>query len=141
MPQDENNETLQVQGMRQLPVGQPFENGQQGTVPIEQPAAPRTRGPGRPKTAKTPTRRGGAAKAASNDGASATEIEKKTRKRGRQKIAVNEGMQTFSRESGSFDDEFAEFTQLDEENKRLRKMLADKLRQENAELRKRLQLD
>jgi hypothetical protein len=38
-------------------------------------------------------------------------------------------------------DEFAELIQLEEENKRLRKTLADKLRAENADLRKRLGLD
>jgi len=36
------------------------------------------------------------------------------------------------------DDEFAEFVQLEEENRRLRKLLGEKLRTENAELRKRL---
>ncbi|MBX5205967.1 transposase [Rhizobium sp. NZLR1] len=36
------------------------------------------------------------------------------------------------------DDEFAEFIQLEEENRRLRKLLGEKLRAENAELRKRL---
>jgi len=38
----------------------------------------------------------------------------------------------------AFDDELAEFTQLEEENRRLRKLLAEKLRAENAALRKRL---
>lgn len=38
-------------------------------------------------------------------------------------------------------DEFAELIQLEEENKRLRKTLADKLRAENTDLRKRLGLD
>ncbi|RVP14363.1 transcriptional regulator [Sinorhizobium meliloti] len=37
-------------------------------------------------------------------------------------------------------DEFAELVQLDEENKRLRKQLGEKLRTENADLRKRLGL-
>ncbi|MBX4899266.1 transposase [Rhizobium bangladeshense] len=36
------------------------------------------------------------------------------------------------------DDEFAEFIQLEEENRRLRKLLAEKLRAENADLRRRL---
>lgn len=36
------------------------------------------------------------------------------------------------------DDEFVEFMQLEEENRRLRKLLGEKLRTENAELRKRL---
>ncbi len=38
-------------------------------------------------------------------------------------------------------DELADFVQLEEENQRLRKLLAEKLRAENAELRKRLGLD
>jgi len=38
-------------------------------------------------------------------------------------------------------DEMADLIQLEEENKRLRKTLADKLRAENADLRKRLGLD
>jgi putative transposase len=38
-------------------------------------------------------------------------------------------------------DEMADLVQLEEENKRLRKTLAEKLRSENAELRKRLGLD
>lgn len=38
-------------------------------------------------------------------------------------------------------DELADLLQLEEENKRLRRLLADKLRTENAELRKRLGLD
>ncbi|SMF60908.1 hypothetical protein SAMN02982989_1138 [Xaviernesmea oryzae] len=37
-------------------------------------------------------------------------------------------------------DEFADLLQLEEENQRLRKMLAEKLRAENADLRKRLNL-
>jgi len=36
------------------------------------------------------------------------------------------------------DDEFAEFARLEEENRRLRTLLSEKLRAENAELRKRL---
>ncbi|CAN7729488.1 transposase [Rhizobium leguminosarum] len=40
--------------------------------------------------------------------------------------------------SVSVDDEFAEFIQLEEENRRLRKLLSEKLRAENADLRKRL---
>jgi putative transposase len=38
-------------------------------------------------------------------------------------------------------DELADLVQLEQENKRLRKILAEKLRAENAELRKRLGLD
>jgi putative transposase len=40
--------------------------------------------------------------------------------------------------TAAFDDELAEFTRLEEENRRLRKLLAEKLRAENAALRKRL---
>ncbi|KAB1084053.1 transposase [Neorhizobium galegae] len=39
-----------------------------------------------------------------------------------------------------FTDDLAEFIQLEEENQRLRKLLAEKLRTENAELRRRLGL-
>jgi putative transposase len=42
------------------------------------------------------------------------------------------------REAAAVDDEFAEFIQLEEENRRLRKLLAEKLRAENADLRRRL---
>jgi hypothetical protein len=38
-------------------------------------------------------------------------------------------------------DEFADLLQLEEENQRLRKLLAEKLRAENADLRKRLSLE
>ena len=38
-------------------------------------------------------------------------------------------------------DEMADILQLEEENQRLRKLLAEKLRAENADLRKRLKLD
>lgn len=40
--------------------------------------------------------------------------------------------------TATFDDELAEFAQLEEENRRLRKLLAEKLRDENTSLRKRL---
>ncbi|KEA04514.1 hypothetical protein QOV31_005173 (plasmid) [Agrobacterium fabrum] len=40
--------------------------------------------------------------------------------------------------SVSVDDELGEFIQLEEENRRLRKLLSEKLRAENADLRKRL---
>jgi len=40
--------------------------------------------------------------------------------------------------TATFDDELAEFAQLEEENRRLRKLLGEKLRAENAALRKRL---
>lgn len=40
--------------------------------------------------------------------------------------------------TATFDDELAEFTRLEEENRRLRKLLAEKLRAENTALRKRL---
>lgn len=42
--------------------------------------------------------------------------------------------------SVSEDDELAEFVRLDEENRRLRKLLAEKLRAENVDLRRRLGL-
>lgn len=40
----------------------------------------------------------------------------------------------------AFDDELAEFDELEAENRRLRKLLSEKLRTENADLRKRLGL-
>ncbi|EPE96483.1 hypothetical protein [Rhizobium grahamii] len=43
--------------------------------------------------------------------------------------------------SASASDEFADLIQLEEENKKLRKSLAEKLRSENADLRKRLGLN
>jgi hypothetical protein len=42
---------------------------------------------------------------------------------------------------GSQSDDMADILQLEEENQRLRKLLAEKLRVENADLRKRLKLD
>ncbi|MCG5480882.1 transposase [Sinorhizobium alkalisoli] len=45
------------------------------------------------------------------------------------------------RESLTTDDELADLVRLENENQRLRKLLAEKLRAENAELRKRLGLD
>ncbi|KGE00275.1 hypothetical protein JL39_09595 [Rhizobium sp. YS-1r] len=42
--------------------------------------------------------------------------------------------------SEAMDDELAEFIRLEEENRRLRNLLSEKLRNENAELRKRLGL-
>jgi hypothetical protein len=44
-------------------------------------------------------------------------------------------------EATSADDEMADLLQLEEENQRLRKLLAEKLRAENADLRKKLKLD
>ncbi len=41
----------------------------------------------------------------------------------------------------SVDDELTEFIQLEEENRRLRRLLSEKLRAENANLRKRLGID
>ena len=43
-----------------------------------------------------------------------------------------------SANTATLDDELAEFAQLEEENRRLRKLLAEKLRDENTSLRKRL---
>ncbi|MCY1306900.1 hypothetical protein D9M70_567850 [compost metagenome] len=44
-------------------------------------------------------------------------------------------------ETVSASDEFAEFVRLETENQRLRKLLSEKLRAENSDLRKRLGLD
>ncbi|MBX5153945.1 SyrB2 regulator [Rhizobium lentis] len=59
--------------------------------------------------------------------------------RGRNKIA-KPAPQT-AKASAPVIDELEDLIQLEEENKRLRKLLADKLRQENTDLRKRLGLD
>ncbi|MBB3354628.1 hypothetical protein FHT70_004581 [Rhizobium sp. BK049] len=61
------------------------------------------------------------------------------RGRGRNKIA-KPSPQT-AKASAPVIDELEDLLQLEEENKRLRKLLADKLRQENTDLRKRLGLD
>jgi putative transposase len=62
-----------------------------------------------------------------------------TKSTGRQK-AAKPAKQT-AKTSVSAIDEMADLVQLEEENKRLRKTLAEKLRAENAELRKRLGLN
>lgn len=49
--------------------------------------------------------------------------------------------QTAAAEATSAGDEMADLLQLEEENQRLRKLLAEKLRAENADLRKKLKLD
>lgn len=49
-------------------------------------------------------------------------------------------VQTATAPSTAAVDEFADLLQLEEENQRLRKLLAEKLRAENADLRKRLNL-
>ncbi|MBX5213980.1 SyrB2 regulator [Rhizobium sp. NLR10a] len=59
--------------------------------------------------------------------------------RGRNKIA-KPAPQT-AKASAPVIDELEDLIHLEEENKRLRKLLADKLRQENTDLRKRLGLD
>jgi putative transposase len=51
-------------------------------------------------------------------------------------VAVMPAEESASR--ATFDDELAEFAELEEENRRLRKLLAEKLRAENTALRKRL---
>lgn len=50
-------------------------------------------------------------------------------------------VQTVAVPSPAAIDEMADLLQLEEENRRLRKLLAEKLRAENADLRKRLNLD
>jgi hypothetical protein len=61
-------------------------------------------------------------------------------KRTRMKRVPKVAMQTASAAPTAID-EMADLLQLEEENQRLRKMLAEKLRAENADLRKRLNLD
>ena len=62
-----------------------------------------------------------------------------TKSTGRQKAA--KPVEQTAKTSVSAIDEMADLVQLEEENKRLRKTLAEKLRAENAELRKRLGLN
>jgi len=49
--------------------------------------------------------------------------------------------QTEAVETTSVGDEMADLLQLEEENQKLRRLLAEKLRAENADLRKKLKLD
>ncbi|MFN7102093.1 MAG: SyrB-like regulator [Pseudorhizobium sp.] len=72
-------------------------------------------------------------------GATETPSEKSAPARGRGKASKQVEQTATARDSGM--DDMADLIQLEEENKRLRKTLADKLRQENADLRKRLNLD
>ncbi|MBX4967836.1 SyrB2 regulator [Rhizobium binae] len=60
--------------------------------------------------------------------------------RGRNKTAAKPPQQT-AKASAPVIDDLEDLIQLEEENKRLRKLLAEKLRQENTDLRKRLGLD
>ncbi|ACP21616.1 probable SyrB-like regulator (plasmid) [Sinorhizobium fredii NGR234] len=57
------------------------------------------------------------------------------------KAAKSESKDTKSTKPLPAGDELADLVQLEEENQRLRKLLAEKLRKENTELRKRLGLD
>ncbi|MBY3425010.1 transposase [Rhizobium laguerreae] len=57
------------------------------------------------------------------------------------KKAVVQSVAPISAAPVSVDDELAEFIQLEEENRRLRRLLSEKLRAENANLRKRLGID
>ncbi|MBW6425185.1 transposase [Rhizobium sp. XQZ8] len=57
------------------------------------------------------------------------------------KLAVAPVASKASDKSVSADDEIAEFIALEEENRRLRKLVAEKLRAENADLRKRLRIE
>lgn len=78
-----------------------------------------------------------AAQAAEN-GATVATSEKAAPARGRGKASKQVVQSETTRDSGM--DDMADLIQLEEENKRLRKTLAEKLRQENADLRKRLNL-
>lgn len=57
------------------------------------------------------------------------------------KKAVIQSVAPVSPTPVSVDDELKEFIQLEEENRRLRRLLSEKLRAENANLRKRLGID
>jgi hypothetical protein len=77
-----------------------------------------------------------AAQPAENDATTATSEKAPARGRGKASKPVVQAETT--RDSGM--DDMADLIQLEEENQRLRKTLAEKLRQENADLRKRLNL-
>lgn len=131
-------------------------------TPVTAPAIKKQRAPRRPKeavepvratskatTAKSPTENPGKrdkqdrtgklkrVEAQVTDGTSTRKDA--TKSTGRQKAA--KPVQPTAKTSVSAIDEMADLVQLEEENKRLRKTLAEKLRAENAELRKRLGLN
>ncbi len=110
------------------------------------PAVKKTRAPRRPKAvAEVATsdavtapkgRRGGRRKAQAVEVATAP-AETKRKGRGPAK-AVAAPKATNSVAAPALSDDLADLLQLEEENKRLRKTLAEKLRAENADLRKRI---
>ena len=112
-------------------------------VPSERPATAKQRAPrrkkiaeGSSKAAPAKRRKHGAANAGESELAAATGILKGAVKRGRPRTA-----KSIKPQATTAMDEMADLIQLEEENKRLRKNLANKLREENADLRKRLGLD
>ncbi|NKL23662.1 SyrB-like regulator [Rhizobium leguminosarum] len=111
------------------------------------PAVKKTRAPRRPKAvaevatseavAPPKGRRGGRRKAeAVEDAAAPTETKRKVR--GPAKAATAQKASTPAA-AVSVSDDLADLLQLEEENKRLRKTLAEKLRAENADLRRRIE--
>jgi putative transposase len=105
-------------------------------APVKTPASSKKpRAPRRQKTAVAPVR-------AASKATSAKAPTGKPGKRGEQDRAgkIKQIEQT-AKSSVLAIDEMADLVQLEEENQRLRRTLAEKLRKENAELRKRLGLD
>ncbi|MDM9624555.1 SyrB-like regulator [Rhizobium sp. S152] len=106
------------------------------------PVAKKTRAPRRAKAAESETvaapktRRGGRRKVEAVETAPVP-AEPKRRGRGPTKSAVA-GKTSKSAPTVTQSDDLAELLQLEEENKRLRKALAEKLRAENADLRRRI---
>lgn len=140
MPEDKNNDTtLHVQGMRPLPAEQPFEAVEDSPIPAEPSVAARKQGSLQQKTSRSTAKRGRPPKASRGEGGTTATVATNTSKRDRSRTTTNKAGKN-SAGSSTFD-EIAELAQLDEENKQLRKSLAEKLRRENADLRKRLKLD
>lgn len=115
----------------------------ESAVPLERPATAKQRAPRRKKIAEGSSkavpakrRKHGAADAGESELAAATGTLNGAVKRGRPRA-----VKSIKPQATTAMDEMADLIQLEEENKRLRKNLANKLREENADLRKRLGLD
>ncbi len=130
----------------------------QVSVPVEAPIAKKTRAPRRPRTA---TAEGSATSVAAApvkakrgrrskqvDAAAMPSADTQSANKAKAKAVVSDPKPKRSVDlsakpniSTPVLDEIADLIQLEEENQRLRKLLSEKLRAENADLRKRLGLD
>ena len=131
-------------------------------TPVTAPATKKQRAPRRKKAAVEPVRAASKATTAKSSTANPRKRDKQdgTGKLKRTEALVTDGTSTAKDATKSAErkkaakpveqtaktgvsaiDEMADLVQLEEENKRLRKALAEKLRAENADLRKRLGLD